>query len=222
MEAKQNIIRLESALQADGQEDYSADHPEAVKFMIDFAYLGQYKVEGDGRLRSRFALLDRSMEIKLGPEHIDLFTANTGPLAMHTRVWALGSKYLIPELKSMAVQKVAHRLAHHDIPASPSDLAAAITIAYSTGSEQEAEMRECIIYRMMPSLQKLMAIPDIRDAVHESEGAYSTIIEALTAKNTELQNDLIEITTTIAKNERIETVPFYGQNRYRQWSHYAD
>jgi hypothetical protein len=75
---------------------------------------------------------------------------------------------------------------------------------------------------MMPSLQKLMAIPDIRDAVHESEGAYSTIIEALTAKNTELQNDLIEITTTIAKNERIETVPFYGQNRYRQWSHYAD
>jgi hypothetical protein len=43
-EAKDAVIKLKTETNSDGSEDYTSEHPEAVKLMIDFMYLDDYEI----------------------------------------------------------------------------------------------------------------------------------------------------------------------------------
>jgi hypothetical protein len=99
------------------------------------------------------------------------------PLEMHARMYSMASKYDLPKLKATAITKyyqVAETNSFHS-----KDLATSITVAYNTGSEGEAEMRQAVLTTIIKNLKLATTEACIRDAITYEKDLAIDIMAAL-------------------------------------------
>jgi hypothetical protein len=183
--------------------------------MIKFAYLGDYTVKPDSGPRKTQSPFKRTrrfsdesvksigqavyMEIdqrgsSVEAEQISTPSCDTtGPLAMHARLFALGSKYLIESLRELAVAKFRAETQSNDRSLPVTDLATAMDIAFTTGTDQEPEMRNCICDCILDRIEEVMRVPELRDSIERCDGLQTQIIERLARKSRNLRVELTQV-----------------------------
>jgi hypothetical protein len=170
------VIRLERKFNDDGTEDYSSDHPNAVKLLLDFIYLGDYMPSGPQIDVAQAVAIKASPQRKKKSHHQQAASTagdkladdnaevdEPGPLEMHTRIYSLASKYDLPKLRTTAVTKYNEVVQSRSF--SSEDLATAITIAYNTGSKRESEMRKAVLASVVKNLKLTATEGCIRNAI---------------------------------------------------------
>lgn len=184
------VIRLEWKVEQDGTEDFSSDHPHAIKLLLDFIYLGDYMPPEQLRGASQATAFKASKKGKNKLHHQEAEAvavnevASTNvevdeqrPLEMHARMYSLASKYDLPTLKTTAVTKYYQAAQGNSFDSK--DLATAITIAYNTGSEGEAEMRKAVLASIIRNLKLAATETCIRDAISRERDLAIEIMAAL-------------------------------------------
>jgi hypothetical protein len=92
-------------------------------------------------------------------------------------MFAMGSKYIIPSLKSAAVKKYNETIKATAV--CPKDLAIATRIAYKTGNDHEPAMKNAVLASIVKHSSKIMKEPEIREAIDISDQLAIAVIEAL-------------------------------------------
>ena len=163
-EGSEGVIRLKHC---DGdelaEENIDADDPEAIKLLIDFFYLMDYDAppipitvdDANARMRtiqSLFTMRRPRTELPKGD-------CNT---LMHAKMYALGEKYGIPTLKTLARTKFATAATY---AWNHSDFARTIQTVYCTTPDDDTGLREIVVQTMLAHKDVLCKKKDIEEAI---------------------------------------------------------
>ena len=138
-----------------------------------------FKPSKKGRKKGRKSLRQHVVEVVAVDEASDseVEVDEQRPLEMHARMYSLASKYDLPTLKTTAVTKYYQVAQGNSFDSN--DLATAITIAYNTGSEGEAEMRKAVLVSIIKHLKLATTETCIRDAISRERDLAIEIMAAL-------------------------------------------
>jgi hypothetical protein len=146
-------------------EDFSSDHPDAVRLMIDFLYNGEYA----GTVQSN-SWMSRASSSSTRTRKRKASTAlgGYGQLVTHARMYAMGAKYLIETLKIRAEIKFMQRMRQGNI--DPTDFAAAITVTCNTSTETDSEMGKCVFDSILQETAALLSADAVKEAIEIVDG----------------------------------------------------
>jgi hypothetical protein len=146
-------------------EDFSCDHPDAVRLMIDFLYHGDYAgtVLGDSWMSTANPSSNRVKKRKA----LTLLGGN-GQLVTHARMYAMGAKYLIESLKIRAKFRFMQRIQQGNI--DPTDFAAAITVTYNTSTETDSGIGKYVFDSIIQATDALLSAEAVKEAIEMVDG----------------------------------------------------
>ena len=165
-EAKTGIIELPCRDMTTGHEDpiwnADAEHPKAVKLMIHYLYHLDYLEVETAKLKSK-----NRYEEEFDKTHI----LHDGVLIDHAMMYAMGDKYGISGLKSLALAK--YKEAYKFTSAG---LADSITIAYTNTVDNDMALRKSVLDILDGDLTNLMGKPAIHENIKELPGLALTLL----------------------------------------------
>jgi hypothetical protein len=172
------MITLQSSLDQLGEDDFSCDHPDAVRLMIDFMYFGDYEdTVSRYTVKVQSGRFSREMPV---PIWVPNATVHDARLTTHARMHAMGRKYLCEALKTAAIGKYTYQIESSEIDAD--DFAASINIAYKTGDESDCGMTDCVFDTILKCPEAILSTAAVQDAIERVDGLpYKLFLKQLSA-----------------------------------------
>ncbi|KAH9826501.1 hypothetical protein Tdes44962_MAKER00464 [Teratosphaeria destructans] len=157
-EGEDGIITLQAATTDDDEDDVSLDDPEAVKLMIDFLYCHDYEAP------VVFITVD---EANIGVSGQKITPSGDCNTVMHAKMYALGSKYSIPSLQTVALGKFMEAASY---AWNTDDFVTTIGLVYTNTPDEDKGLRDIAARTIIKHSSTLLQRPEIESQVRSISG----------------------------------------------------
>jgi hypothetical protein len=179
-EAKEGVIELkaieasarQTSTEVQVEEDFSLDHPDLIGIMLKFMYTGT--------ILSAEQTLAASQK-KNAEQRKKAFASdgreNEFDLSLYSRLFSLGSKYDVPQLREATI-RLFRRDAQHP-HTQFTDAIRALHIAFYTGSDGESQMWDCAFEGLLKNIERAVMYEPAAKAIEQIPGLPMKLVVAM-------------------------------------------